>query len=273
MTQPLTPSVPPDILHDLRRQDAGWAEAGAALLSGGRTNHVWRVGNRVLKHYRPHAATPLFPNDPGAEVRALRLFAPEGLAPELRAVSGEWLLIDHIPGAVWGHSADEDPAPVAQALGRLHRQRADEGFRALPNGTAALRADALRVAGTLPMPPLPDVPDMPPLPPCPVHADAVPGNIIAAPQGPVLIDWQCPGLGDPAEDLATFLSPAMQWLYTGRTLSPDQRERFLSAYPGHAAVDRLQALEPLYAWRIAAHCRHRAAKGDTDYAQALQQMA
>ncbi|MEI6801465.1 MAG: phosphotransferase, partial [Pseudomonadota bacterium] len=89
---------------------------------------------------------------------------------------------------------------------------------------------------------------------------------------PRFIDWQCPGLGDPAEDLATFLSPAMQWLYTGRTLGPDQRSRFLHAYPDQATVARFQALEPLFTWRIAAHCRYRAAKGDADYAQALQQM-
>ena len=270
MNLTLTDLLPPDTLRDLRGQDGGWADGPVAPLSGGRTNHVWQVGNRVLKRYRPDAATPLFPNDPGAEVGALRLFAPQGLAPPLRAVAGDWLLIDHIPGGTWGH--DDDPAPVALALGRLHRLTAPAGFRPLPNGTAALRQDALRVAANLPIPPLSDVPDLPAVPPCPVHADAVPGNIIVAPQGPVLIDWQCPGLGDPAEDLATFLSPAMQWLYTGRILTPDQRARFLNAYPDRATVARLLTLEPLYAWRIAAHCRHRAAKGDDDYAHALQQM-
>ncbi len=266
----LTDVLPPHILHDLQGQDAAWTDGPLTPLSGGRTNHVWHVGNCVLKRYRPDAATPLFPNDPGAEAQALRLFAPEGLAPVLRATSGDWLLIDHIPGGTWGQ--DHDPAAVAQALGRLHQLTATTGFRPLPNGTAALRQDALRVAANLPMPPLPDVPDLPPVHPCPIHADAVPGNIIVAPQGPVLIDWQCPGLGDPAEDLATFLSPAMQWLYTGRILTPDQRARFLNAYPDRAAVNRFLMLEPLFAWRIAAHCTYRAALGDADYAQALQKM-
>lgn len=266
----LTDFLPPETLHLLRQQDSGWTEGPPSPLTGGRTNHVWRVGNRVLKRYRPEAATPLFPNDPGAEVRALRLFAPEGLAPVLRATSGEWLLIDHLPGGTWGQ--DHDPAPVARALGRLHRIAVSDGFRPLPNGTAALRQDAVRVAGGQPMPPLPDVPDLPAVRPCAVHADAVPGNLIVAPQGVVLIDWQCPGLGDPAEDLAAFLSPAMQWLYTGRTLGPDQRRRFLNAYPDQATVARFRVLEPLYAWRIAAHCRYRAAQGDPDYAEALQKM-
>ncbi len=269
----LTALLPPETLRDLRAQDSGWTAGPQVALSGGRTNHVWRFGNRVVKHYRPESATPLFPNDPAAEVRALRRFAPEGLAPAVRAVSGDWLVIDHIPGAVWGQTADQDPAPVAHVLGRLHRLGISDGFRALPNGTAALRADALRVAAALPLPPLPDVPDVPPTAPCPVHADAVPGNILLSPEGPVLIDWQCPGTGDPAEDLATFLSPAMQWLYTGRVLTAYQRARFLNAYPDGRTVARFTALEPLYDWRIAAHCAWRAAKGDADYAKALQEMA
>lgn len=272
MTQSLADLLPPETLRDLQAQDADWTFGPLSPLSGGRTNHVWQVGNRVVKHYRAGAATPLFPNDPGAEAQALRLFAPEGLAPVLRGESGNWLLIDHIPGAIWGQGPDQDPAPVARALGRLHRLTVRDGFRELPNGTAALRADALRVAAALPMQPLPEVPDLPPALPCPVHADAVPGNIIDTPQNTVLIDWQCPGLGDPAEDLATFLSPAMQWLYTGRTLSADQRSRFLNDYPDRATVDRLTALEPLFAWRIAAHCTYRAAQGDADYAQALQKL-
>lgn len=270
MTQSLSHLLPATTLHDLRAQDTAWTPGPLTPLAGGRTNHVWQVGNRVVKHYRPDAATPLFPNDLGAEAQALRLFAPKGLAPALRATSGDWLLIDHTPGGTWGHS--HDPAPVARALGRLHRLTATTGFRPLPNGTMALRQDALRVAAGLPMPPLPTVPDLPPAPLCPVHADAVPGNIILAARGPILIDWQCPGLGDPAEDLATFLSPAMQWLYTGQSLSPDQRTRFLNGYPDRAAVDRLLALEPLFAWRIAAHCAYRAAQGDADYAQALQHL-
>lgn len=269
----LIDALAPDTLRDLQGQDAAWIIEPLSPLSGGRTNHVWRVGNRVLKRTRPDAATPLFPNDPAAEAQALRLFAPEGLAPELRAISGEWLLIDHLPGAIWGQSPNQDPAPVARALGRLHRLAVSKGFRALPNGTAALRQDALRVAAGLALPPLPDVADLPAVRPCPVHADAVPGNIICAPKGVLLIDWQCPGLGDPAEDLATFLSPAMQWLYTGRSLTPDQRARFLHAYPDRVTVARFRVLEPLYAWRMTAHCSYRAEKGDADYAQALQQMA
>ena len=41
-----------------------------------------------------------------------------------------------------------------------------------------------------------------------------------------LIDWQCPALGDPAEDIACFLSPAMQVIYGAGPLDA-ARERQL----------------------------------------------
>lgn len=250
----------------LLRLDPSLAGAVWHPLTGGRTNHVWRVGGLVVKSYTPDAATPLFPNDPLAEARALHCFSALGLAPNLRARGADWVIYDHSEGRQWRG----DPEPVALTLYRLHSVPDISGFRALPNGTAALRQDALRVAqGVGGLPDLPAVPDLPPVTTCPVHADAVAGNVVLSAAGAVLIDWQCPGLGDPAEDLATFLSPLMQWLYTGQVLNAEQRARFLATYPGRATVDRFLLLEPLYNWRLQAHCAHRAARGDVDYARAL----
>ena len=98
----------------------------------------------------------------------------------------------------------------------------------------------------------------------------MPGNIITGPQGITLIDWQCPALGDPAEDLAAFLSPAMQWLYRGQTLTPDQEQVFLSAYPNPETTARYRALKPLFHWRMAAHCLWKSERGAQDYATALR---
>jgi thiamine kinase-like enzyme len=102
-----------------------------------------------------------------------------------------------------------------------------------------------------------------------IHADAVAGNLIDGPGGVTLIDWQCPASGDPTEDLATFLSPAMQWLYRGRVLSPQETEAFLAAYPDPAVTDRYLRLQPLYRWRMAAHCLWKADRGAPDYEKAL----
>lgn len=235
-------------------------------LRGGRSNAVWKVGDCVVKHYRPEAASPLFANLPAQEQLALEALAGQGLAPRLRAAGPDWLVYDHVPGAVWSG----DPAPVARALARLHGLPPPEGLRRGATGPM-LRDEILGWA-----------PGDAGLPVCPawpaglsslgrfIHGDAVPGNIIAAPGGPIFIDWQCPALGDPAEDIATFLSPAMQVLYVGAPLQEDAVARFLASYPLAEIVARYHRLAPLLHWRIAAHCAWKAARGDADYAAALR---
>jgi hypothetical protein len=256
---------PPAALAALARIDPALAWAPLVPLDGGRSNSVWRAGDLVLKHHRADTASPLFPNEPQAEARALCLFAPRGLAPALRACGPDWIIYTHVVGSPW----QGDPAPIARMLYRLHRAALPSAtFRTLPNGSAALLAHAISFAPPGLPPPPPD-PGLAPVAPCPVHADAVPGNILTTPSGPVLIDWQCPGMGDPAEDLCTLASPAMMWLYTGRNLPPDWTEALFAAYPCAYTVARARRLTPLYRWRLAAHCAWKAARGDADYARAL----
>jgi thiamine kinase-like enzyme len=102
-----------------------------------------------------------------------------------------------------------------------------------------------------------------------IHGDAVPGNILMSNQGVVLIDWQCPALGDPCEDIAAWLSPAMQWLYAGKPLTNAQADTFLNAFPSETAA-RYRTLAPLFHWRMAAHCQWKAQRGAADYHKALQ---
>ncbi|EEW26604.1 phosphotransferase family protein [Rhodobacter ferrooxidans] len=237
-------------------------------LSGGRSNRLWQVGSWVVKLFDREAASPLFPNDPAAEALALRHVAPSGLAPQLRAIGPDWLAYSHVPGVVW----QADPAAVAEALGRLHQLPLVASLRAQPSGSAALAAQgaaiALHCRTALPPPP-PDAGVPPVNNPCLIHGDAVPGNVIIGPQGVTLIDWQCPAIGDPAEDLAAFLSPAMQWLYRGKVLTAAEAAAFLQAYPDAETVARYHALAPAFHWRMAAHCLWKAERGATDYATAL----
>lgn len=237
-------------------------------LAGGRTNRLWRAGDLTIKKFTPDAASPLFPNDAVAEARALGLFAPLGIAPRLRAAGADWLIYDHAEGEVW----TGDPAPVARALHVLHRARvAADAFRAAPNGSAAVLADAARIFALSDTPPdAPPDPALPPVAPVPIHADVVAGNVLATAKGPLLIDWQCPAMGDPAEDLCTFLSPAMTWLYTGKLFGTDHAGAFLRAYPDAAIAERARLMLPVYRHRIAAHCAWKAARGDADYATALK---
>lgn len=266
MTQhaPLPDHLPPALLAQLRALLPETAAAPAVPLLGGRCNRLWRIGDVVVKVYARDAARPLFPNDPLAEAAVLRALAGSGLAPDLLIAGQGWIAYRHVAGDSWR----QDPRPVALALAAVHRQTPPPGLRRLPLGAMALAA-AARAMARPGLPPLPDVAEVALPRPGLVHGDAVPGNLIAGPGGLLLIDWQCPGLGDPAEDLALFLSPAMQHLYRGAPLTVVEQAAFLAAYPDPETVARYRHLRPLLHWRIAAHCALRAAEGAADYRAAL----
>lgn len=60
----------------------------AVRLSGRQTNSVWRIDaapNPLICKVYSGAHTPLFANDPEREAQALAMFAPLGLAPQMRA--------------------------------------------------------------------------------------------------------------------------------------------------------------------------------------------
>ncbi|MGB5556739.1 MAG: aminoglycoside phosphotransferase family protein [Paracoccaceae bacterium] len=250
-------------------------------LSGGRTNVIWRVGNGqaalVCKLYAHSAESPLFPNDSEAEALALTALSGTHLAPEMigrYATSlGPCLLYRYVEGA----SFSGDITLAAGALKHLHCQLPPAGLRHIEQGPAALRRQGFEildactssVAQTL-RAVCPNVRDIEQSETVFLHGDAVPANMIQGPNGTVLIDWQCPALGDPAEDLATFLSPAMQSLYGGRPLTVDEQAGFLSAYGNRYTVRSYRVLRPLFHWRMAAHCLWKSERGAPDYADAMQ---
>lgn len=243
-------------------------------LRGGRVNRLWRVGDRVVKLYHPAGATPLFPNDPAAEVAALTALRDREIAPRLVAAAPDatppCLVYRHLDGP----SAAVTPWDAGALLARLHAEPPPDGLRRLPGGSDILRqGDAM-------LPDLPDSqarrlralrPSAPPLPPQKgvfLHGDPVPANIVSTAKGPRLIDWQCPAIGDPAEDLAIFLSPAMQAIYGQGPLSPAQEAAFLDAYGHPDRRDALAAAAPARHWRMAVYCLWKAARGDMAYASA-----
>ncbi len=253
----------------------------AAPLTGGYWNQVVRVQGRgldlVVKRFHDGRGPLRFPNLPDAEAAALRRFADSGLTPTFRAYfpdepDGRPILVYDFAA---GRPFDGDPGPVGEALKRLHalslpedphpfrrlafraRSMAREVERMLEEAPEA-RGDPRLAAllarrpaeGALPQPPALSV----------IHTDPGPGNLIVAPDGRVVvIDWQCCGAGDPAEDLYAFLSPAFQILSQRLPLHSGERARFLVAYGDEAAEQRLAALRPWYAYRMLAYCalRHR----------------
>ena len=255
----------------LIKADAAWKP-----LSGGKTNAVWKVSTRsgalVCKLFLKDK-NPLFPNDPQLEYAVLNGLERTGLAPSPRflvRVEGHDVLgYDFVP------ALDAVPVvtDVAEMLGRLH-QVSQAAPKVLPSGSEALTRQVRVIQNECISRP-PDFPrDMPLVKVDPVarnaliHRDVVPGNIIATGKGPILIDWQCPALGDPAEDLASFLSPAMQYLYAGRPLPKATEAAFLDAYPHRETVARYLALRPLFHLRMVAYCHWRAERGADGYARA-----
>ncbi len=255
-------------------------------LRGGRSNRLWRVdrpeGPVVCKLYPAEAReNPLYPNLPRTEHAMLATLTGQTLAPEPLAFAqadgdGAALLIyRYLPGRPWTAGRD-DPAEAARLLQRVHALGPACGLRHLPTGAADLTrqiAAIVKSAGSAApaLPPL-DLPgDIPPAPrPALLHTDPVPGNLIVGPSGLRLIDWQCPALGDPVEDMAAFLSPAMQQLYGGHPLREDEERAFLAAWPDRATVRRLSALRPLFHARMAAYCAWRVSRGDRDYAAGVR---
>jgi thiamine kinase len=271
-----------------RRADLFPVGARWQALSGGRTNAVWHItgGSRplVVKLYREAAHTPLFANDADAEAASLAALAGTRLAPELVAVArtpaGRSLVYTHVAGRPW--ASRDDPAPVAAALARLHGQPLPEGLPHAPLGPDRLRAEALAMcddigaigAGIAAQVPRADVADDTPHAVF-IHGDATAANTLVTPAGVTFIDWQCPAIGDPADDLAVFLSPAMQIVSGNPPLTPAQEAAFLAAYAsaapdGTATIARYRGQARLYHARMGAYAMWRAARGDGEYAAAAR---
>jgi len=267
----------PDLPLVLIRDGLITSEQDWLPLPGGQTNQLWRVGGIVVKRYVSQNANPRFPNDPVREAAMLRHLAGQGLAPELIkcvALNGsDYLLYTHLEG----HSWRQDTAPVGAMLRRVHSVPPLEGVRQLVGGSLAIEHQVENMLPSLPESMVTEMQIKRPsteIPPADtkvlLHADVVPGNIVVTDEGVRLIDWQCPAFGDPAEDLAVFLSPAMQKIYRGRPLSDDEIDAFLMSYGDEAVVSRLQALRPWHHWAMAAYCGWKAARGAHQYREAMQ---
>jgi len=280
----------PDLKKNIRNEDSlacvqaaligqGLAtpEARYVPMPGGRTNRLWRYdykGNTLVCKLFANRGTPLFPNSADHEAAALTRLQNTGLAPQLVAKvdsdAGPILIYRHVLGPNFG----TDTAPVATSLKQLHALQPPEGLRKLKTNTILAQGAAILETQTRDGHRLaqlrPPEPDLPPAPPVFLHGDVVADNIIETPHGICLIDWQCPAVGDRTEDLAIFLSPAMQHVNGRIPLSKTQEATFLAAYGHPDATERYRVLVPAYHWRMAAYCLWKAQAGDLDYLEGFQ---
>lgn len=234
-------------------------------LSGGRVNRVWRVktptGAVTVKLYGKLRNGGLFPNLPWAEAAAL---AAQSSAPDLIAnlspSAGTVLVYRYVPATL-----PPCPRSAGHALRVLHDSLAwpelkrlePDRWRLLPGWTRQLRARGLSRRAVRAIRHAQRVMDRSRPAPCPLHGDPVPANILTTRKGPVLIDWQCPAFGDPATDLALYLSPAMQVLYGAGPLPPAEHRAFAVAYGRRPALQRYRQVAPALHARIAVHCARR----------------
>lgn len=245
-------------------------------LAGGYLNQVFRLvgpfGDWVVKRFKLSSELTLFPNLARAEMRALSILGPLGISPRLIDFiddpdHGLILIYAFHDGATWpgpsvGTAETPSLAAVAALLKRQHQLTVD-GFRDVPVTPADILEQGDQFLAQMERPQ--ELRRLRPTPVnCPVllrrsllHTDVGPGNLILGPQGLRLIDWQCPALGDAAEDLCAFLSPAFQILYGRQPLAAAQRAAFLFAYDDRRTAERLHLLEPFYHWRMATYCGMR----------------
>jgi thiamine kinase len=249
-------------------------------LTGGYRNLIQRVEGDgfdwVVKQYAPADDNPLFPLRFDDEWRSLVHFEDAGIAPHLVAADrGRRVLVyGFVAGDVW----DGDIAGMGALLSRVGRVAPVEWLRTLPSSVAELRVHTFDILDGVSKPPRHlldffDVDDEP-IDPRLVHTDCGPGNVIGASGHFTLVDWQCPGQGDPVEDLAAFTSPGVQILYGRAPLEKADVDGFLAAYGDARVAERYRWKARLYSARFAAYCAWRIERlgGDLDadrYQEAL----
>lgn len=241
---------------------------GLIRLMGGFWNDVYRLrGNGrdwVIKHFRAANPDGLYPILPQAEALALQMLSGLEIAPEPVAFLPDvpLLVYEFFAGDVW----QEDVAGIGRLLRRLHDVpvTADSGFRQLPLETA----DILQQGDQLLAQAEPDTQVQrlrairPPPQPRPllkrcvlVHTDPWAGNFVQNGRHLCLIDWQCPGLGDPVEDVWTFLYAGYEMLLGWPRFDESVATEFWRGYGAETAVQPcLEIIAPSYTYRLAAHC-------------------
>jgi thiamine kinase len=250
-------------------------EANLTKLTGGGWNDVFRLQatgvDWVVKLYNSGQQASLFPMMPEAESQALEALRGRKVAPEpvaflktendLQGLGRPMLVYVYYPGQQWVSGVE----PVAELFKRQHglepgnqRPLASESGAILYQGDQLLTkladdAWAQRLKAARPVPPA----AMPRGRRALVHTDAGPGNIIQGEDGLRLLGWRCPGIGDPAEDLYGFLSPAFQIISKSPMLNTDDHGRFLRHYGDTVTAERLDLLWPAYSYRMLAYCRLR----------------
>lgn len=208
----------------------------------------------------------MYPNLADHEAVALAALGPRGLAPKLVRHEPGVLTYRFVPGTIWRSGVTD----VAALLLAIHTGPAPRGLRHLCASAQQARAHGDEMVAAVSIKAAAELRAVRPAVVSSavvrrrslVHTDCGPGNLVRSRRGLVLIDWQCPGLGDPVEDLACFVSPAMMILYQQKPHSARVIEQFLHAYgesvQGRATVACYHRNAAAWHYRIGGYCVWRA---------------
>ncbi|WP_417262487.1 phosphotransferase [Celeribacter sp.] len=249
-------------------------------MSGGRSNRSWCLkteeGSWVFKLFDSGRSNRLFPNDPTAESAALQALVGTGLAPDFQTSFTTGAGICIVYRYVVGAPLRCTDAETIRTLARLHQVRVPKLRRLASTPKALLQQGrkilaGLRGEGVKELDRCaPEPRDIPAGPSVFLHGDPVPANVLAYGEKRMLIDWQCPAIGDATADLAIALSPAMHVVYGAGALTPADELTALQAYPDAFVIRRYLALKPFYHWRMAAYCAWKVEQGEAVYARAFE---
>lgn len=231
-------------------------------LKGGYLNQILLVttgaDQLILKQFLPAATGTLFPNLPDDEARALQVLGALDVSPRLL---GHWpevrlMAYAYVDGGPWETGVQD----VARLL-TLKEAADPTRFRRVPLDPAAILAegDALFArCQASPGAPRPDPVSVgEPARLSLIHTDLGANNLIGSGDGLRIIDWQCPAMGDLAEDIYSFLSPGFHILNEHPVLTPNELAAFWAALNRPEMQARHACLRPYYAWRMAGYCLWR----------------
>ncbi|MEM7116187.1 MAG: aminoglycoside phosphotransferase family protein [Chloroflexota bacterium] len=271
-------------------------EVSVSRLKGGYWNDVFRVRGDgfdwVAKVFRTGWSETLYPIMPDAEAKALEVLggetavSPTSIAYFPKTETARAVLIyEFWPGSPW----ERGVVRVADLLKRLHAIEVVPDlancFRPMPTNPEGIMQQGDRLLDVIPddvqgqrirrlRPAIMDGGEgMRVKRPFVIHTDFGPANMIDGPKGLRIIDWQCPGLGDPVEDVWSFLSPALNILFQHASLTPEEKECFLQAYGGDGIRERLAYLTRYFSYRMMAYCALRVANTADEAIGAVYQQA
>jgi hypothetical protein len=230
----------------------------------------------VVKQFVQVPVNPMFPILPKAEHAALQFLrdhecAPTPIAFIADSPIGSLLVYEYVPGTSWNGDLDAAATLIARVQGIPIDAFAKKTFRKLPSDALALQTHAEGMLKRHPGALSDSVRELRPTVLARkhypkrrdvlVHTDCGPGNMVSSPNGLRLIDWQCPGIGDGFQDVATFLSPAMQVLYGYPVLTDSQEQHFWGVYVsalGQTPSDSQETLARFHGFRSSHHYRFAA---------------